>query len=124
MRPNSQGGFVVLPGVFTEWNERAHQDPEHTYVLVIEELTRANVSAVLGELLTFIEYRNEPFELPISRRSITVADNLRVIATMNPRDRSALELDDAVVRRMRVIACPPSVAQVREVLERSVDGAS
>lgn len=124
MRPNGQGGFDVVPGIFTQWNNSANNDPAHHYVLVIEELTRANVSAVLGELLTFIEHREEPFELPISRRSVTVAANMRIIATMNPRDRSALALDDAVIRRMRVILCPPSVKQVREVLEKTVQSNS
>jgi hypothetical protein len=120
MRPTPAGGFEIRSGVFTEWNEQAARDKDNTYVLLIEELSRANVPAVLGEILTFIEYRNASFETPISRRRITLATNLVILATMNPRDRSAIELDDAVLRRMRVIECPPSAAQLREMLERSI----
>jgi 5-methylcytosine-specific restriction protein B len=121
LRPTPAGGFDVQAGSFTRWNDQAHVDRDNRYVLLIEELSRANVSAVLGELLTFIEYREEPFETPVSRRQITVAPNLVVLATMNPRDRSAIELDDAVVRRMRVINCPPSRSQLRDVLAKDCD---
>jgi 5-methylcytosine-specific restriction protein B len=42
MRIASSGGVETLPGVFLEWNERALADPHNKYVLLVEELTRAN----------------------------------------------------------------------------------
>lgn len=114
--PTKDGGFFPRPGVFLHWNDQALRDPRNKYVLLIEELTRANLSSVIGELMTFIEYRDRTFETPLTRRRIKVAANLTVIATMNPQDRSALEVDDALIRRLRIIECPPSTEQLREML--------
>jgi 5-methylcytosine-specific restriction protein B len=101
------GGFALRDGLLLQVNEQAHRDPDNTYVLLIEELTRANISAVLGELLTYIEYRGRRFTIP-SGREVRLAPNLVFLTTYNPMDRSALELDDALIRRLRVISIPPS----------------
>lgn len=116
MRIDAKGAVEALPGVFTEWNERALDDPSRRYVLLIEELTRANVSAVLGELMTYIEHRQRPFLTMYSRRSLTVAKNLTLIATYNPTDRSAIDLDGALLRRLRIIDFKPSAEQLGEML--------
>lgn len=114
-RASAQGGFRIEKGLFLEWNDQALEDSTNTYVLLIEELTRANLPAVLGELMTYVEHRGRPFTSLYSRRPIKVAERLIMLATFNPRDRSALELDDAIVRRLRVIACPPDTGQLMEM---------
>lgn len=120
-RPVAGGGFEPHSGVFQDWNDQALADPENRYVLLIEELSRANLSAVLGELLTYVEYRDRTFTTPIRRRELRVAENLVFVATMNPRDRSALELDDALIRRLRIIKCLPSGDQLDEMLRNSLE---
>jgi 5-methylcytosine-specific restriction protein B len=115
-RPTPQGGFVVQPGAFLEWNDLARSDPANTYVLLIEELTRANLPSVLGELLTYVEHRERGFTTTYTRRSVKVAENLFILATYNPRDRSALDLDEAIIRRLRVIKFPPDTGQLAEML--------
>lgn len=126
LHPTIGGGFEPRPGVFLEWNDQATRDPSNRYVLLIEEFTRANISAVLGELMTFLEYRDRIFETPLTRRRIKVARNLTLLATMNPQDRSALEVDDALIRRLRIIECPPSTHQLQQMLSEApqsiVDG--
>lgn len=116
LRLSSDAGVEVVPGVFLDWNSRALADPEHSYVLLIEELTRANLASVLGELLTYIEHRDRPFLTIYSRQPISIAKNLTVIATYNPTDRSAIELDAALIRRLRVISFPPDTGQLQEML--------
>lgn len=116
MRLDTEGGFRVQPGIFLEWNQRAADDPGRRYVLLIEELTRANLSAVLGEVMTYIEYRDRPFLTIYGRRPVRIAENLTIVATYNPTDRSALELDAALMRRLRIITCPPDTGQLREML--------
>lgn len=116
MRIDDSGGVDVWPGVFLEWNETALADPDHKYVLLVEELSRANISAVLGELMTYLEYRDRPFLTIYSRRPVKVAKNLVLIATYNPVDQSAIEIDKALLRRMRVIRFPPSEEQLAEML--------
>lgn len=117
MRIDESGGVTVLPGVFLDWNDAAIDDPENRYVLLIEELTRANLAAVLGELITYLEYRGRPFTTVYSRRPVFVAKNLTIIATYNPADRSAIELDFALLRRLRIIRFPPSPEQLQEMLK-------
>lgn len=106
----------VVPGIFLEWNQRALEDPERRYVLLIEELTRANLPAVLGELMTYVEHRERPFLTVYSRKPVRMAENLTLLATYNPTDRSAIELDSALIRRLRIIRCPPDVGQLAEML--------
>lgn len=116
MRLDGGGGFHVEPGIFLDWNQRAASDPDHRYVLLIEELTRANLPAVLGEVLTYVEYRDRPFHTIYGRHPVRIAKNLTILATYNPTDRSALELDAALMRRLRIINCPPDTGQLREMM--------
>lgn len=121
MRIDSGGGVAPKPGVFLEWNQKAWDDPDHTYVLLIEELTRTDISAVLGELMTYVEDRTRRFTTVYSRREVSVAAKLLIITTFNPTDRSAIEVDAALLRRLRIIQCPPSVDQLAEMLEGVLD---
>ena len=114
-RPNSVGGFGLQHGIFLEWNYQSINDPGKTYVLLIEELTRANLPAVLGELLTYVEYRSDSFRTLYSKKLTKVSKELIILATYNPLDRSALELDNAILRRLRVITFPPDVDQLGEM---------
>lgn len=118
-RIDEHGAVTVEPGVFLEWNERANDDPKNNYVLLVEELTRANLPAVLGELLTFVEYRGRKFVSAYSRRPTWVAKNLTILATYNPTDRTAIEIDNAILRRLRIIRFPPSTEQLQEMLAGS-----
>ena len=111
------GGEVrTKEGVFLELNAAALREPDARFVLLIEELTRANLAGVLGELLTYVEHRDRSFHAMYSRASVRIAPNLIILATYNPLDRSALEMDAALLRRMRVIDFPPSGAQLAEML--------
>lgn len=117
MRIDKSGAVRVEPGIFLEWNESAANDPDRKYVLLIEELTRANVPSVIGELMTYVEYRNRPMTTIYGRQPVKLAPNLVVVATYNPTDRSAIELDAALLRRMRIVWFPPDIEQLREMLD-------
>lgn len=113
---DESSGVDVVPGVFLDWNQQALEDEGQRYVLLVEELTRANLPAVLGELLTYLEHRDRPFLTIYSRKPVFVAGNLTLLATYNPSDRSAIELDGALIRRLRIISCPPDTGQLRDML--------
>lgn len=119
LRIDDKSSVQVVPGVFLDWNEHASKDPGNRYVLLIEELTRANLPAVLGELMTYLEHRSRSFLTVYSRRPVRVASNIVLLATFNPTDRSAIELDTALLRRLRIIRCPPSTEQLEEMLKPS-----
>ncbi|WP_411838908.1 AAA family ATPase [Paracoccus sp. ME4] len=120
LRIDNTSGVSVVPGVFLDWNQRALDDPDRRYVLLIEEFTRANLSSVLGELMTYLEHRDRPFISVYSRRPIYVAKNLTIVATYNPTDRTAIEMDGALIRRLRIVRFRPSGEQLSEMLGNKV----
>jgi AAA domain (dynein-related subfamily) len=120
-RPDGSG-YTLEPMTLRVINERALRDPhERVYVLLIEEFTRADVHSVLGELLTYVEHRDRTFRLPLSQRELRIAPNLVFLATMNPRDRSALTLDDAVLRRLHQVRLQPEPAVLRELVKSNMN---
>lgn len=116
MRVESDGSIQASDGAFLAWNAMAEANPSETWVVLIDEFSRADVSAVLGEVMTFIEDRTRAFTATYSRKPVRLAPNLRVIVTYNPTDRSALEIDNALLRRLRIIDFPPDEGQLREML--------
>lgn len=77
------------------------------YVLVIDEINRANLHRVLGEMMYLLEYRDRSINLML-RDDFSLPENLYIIATMNTVDRSLTTLDMAMYRRFHVFDLWPS----------------
>jgi 5-methylcytosine-specific restriction protein B len=100
----------LTDGAFLRACEAARRDPATPYVLVIDEINRADLARVLGELLTLLEADKRDVvtvRLPSSDRELTVPGNLYIVGTMNTADRSVAHLDAAVRRRFGFVAVPP-----------------
>lgn len=97
-------------GVYTESATR--QVDIQKYVIIIDEINRANLPAVLGELIYALEYRNEPVDSPYAiddSYSFTIPENLYVIGTMNTADRSVGQIDYAIRRRFSFVHLLPQI---------------
>jgi 5-methylcytosine-specific restriction protein B len=119
--PNEEGdGFTMRPKVFLQMCIDAAADPDHIYVIVIDELSRADPGRVFGEALTYVEHSKRGLDVLLaSGQTAVVPTNLVVLATMNPLDRGVDEVDAAFERRFAKIAMEPDPAVLGEFLERS-----
>ncbi len=87
-----------------KWSELSKEDREEKgkkappYILIIDEINRANLPAVLGELIYALEYRGEPVKT-LYGDELIIPPNLYIIGTMNTADRSAGRIDYAIRRR-------------------------
>ncbi|WP_037104733.1 AAA family ATPase [Rhodococcoides fascians] len=105
-RPGNDGRLTLTDGYFLEVIEEARNRPDAEHVLVVEEINRANLAQVMGELLTLLEAdkrkASEALKLAYSKPGddlVYIPDNLYLIGTMNVADRSLAIVDFALRRR-------------------------
>jgi len=99
--------------------QRAAGAPAKRHVMVIDELNRANLPRVFGELLFLLEYRNESVRtLYRPEDAFELPSNLWFIGTMNTADRSIALVDAALRRRFHFIPFFPNHGPMKGLLER------
>jgi MoxR-like ATPase len=96
--------FISKDKLFLELVNKAVKDPDNKpYVLIIDEINRANLSSVLGELIYALEYRGQNFKSMYANKDgkfeLKIPENLFIIGTMNTADRSVGHIDYALRRR-------------------------
>lgn len=122
IRPQVLSGgltYQIEPGRFIDFCRKAEkrQDGEPC-VLVIDELNRANLSRVFGELMYLLEYRDKKIPLSIGGDEFQVPENVFIIGTMNTADRSIAMVDHALRRRFSFIHLGPEFSILQKRLER------
>lgn len=106
--------YVPKDKLFLELVDKAKNDKsKKPYVLIVDEINRANLSSVLGELIYALEYRNQTFKSMYSNKKgdhkVSIPHNLYIIGTMNTADRSVGHLDYALRRRFAFYDVLPRV---------------
>jgi len=104
--------FSVVPGRFLDFCQRA--EGKGICVLIIDEINRANLARVFGELMYLLEYRDREIPLSVDGQPFKIPENVRIIGTMNTADRSIALVDHALRRRFAFIKLQPDY----EVLKR------
>jgi 5-methylcytosine-specific restriction enzyme B len=114
--------FTLRAGPFRDFAEVAGDNPTTAYILIIDEINRANLSKVFGELYFLLEYRDESISLQYSPdKEFTLPQNLFIIGTMNTADRSIARIDTAMRRRFAFVELDPRIPPVQGLLSRWLD---
>ncbi|GAB4580456.1 MAG: hypothetical protein Fur0022_31970 [Anaerolineales bacterium] len=103
--------FSLTPGRFLDFCARA-RTRTGLCVLIIDEINRADLSRVFGELMVLLEYRDRDITLA-SGQAFSIPDNVRIIGTMNTADRSIALVDFALRRRFAFLHLPPNFDVLR-----------
>ena len=108
--------YEVENKTLAEFAEKAEGNPNGNYVLIIDEINRANLPAVLGELIYALEYRDDEsmesmYEYE-GKRNIKLPKNLYIIGTMNTADRSVGHIDYAIRRRFAFVDILPDATVI------------
>jgi len=117
-RPTEDGRFNLKDGPLKRLATQATNNPDHTFVLVIDEINRANLSKVLGELFFLLEYRDQEVTLQYSETEFSLPPNLKIIGTMNTADRSIALVDAALRRRFHFHPFFPDRPPIQGILKR------
>jgi len=110
--------------------EQATEDPDGTYVFIIDEINRGQIAKIFGELMYLLEYRGQEIELAYTKTEgdtqaperFGIPPNVLIIGTMNTADRSIALVDFALRRRFTFIPFyPDDDAHVQGMLARWLD---
>lgn len=130
--------YDFVPGPFTLMLEKAYNNPEQEFFLVIEELNRGNAPAIFGEVFQLLDRKEEGERIGESSYGITnnyvaaivyknpdhpvyIPSNLNIVATMNTSDQNVFTLDTAFQRRWRMRMIENNVEKAKHANEPILD---
>jgi 5-methylcytosine-specific restriction protein B len=115
-----QVAFRLTAGPLRELADLASSEGNRhvPHFLIIDEINRANLAKVFGELYFLLEYRNKSVRLTYSGDDFALPPNLFVIGTMNTADRSIALVDAAMRRRFAFVELSPRTEPTKGMLRR------
>jgi 5-methylcytosine-specific restriction protein B len=116
---SGEATFSLQPGPLRDLAAEARREGNSAspFVLVIDEMNRANIAKVFGELYFLLEYRDESIRLQYQpAEAFRLPRNLFIVGTMNTADRSIALVDAAIRRRFAFVEMHPDEPPVKDVL--------
>ena len=121
IRPQGGGSggltYPIVAGRFLDFCKKA-ESRHDTCVLIIDEINRANLARVFGELMYLLEYRKQKIALS-GGTTFQIPENVRLIGTMNTADRSIALVDHALRRRFAFIPLSPQYGVIEKFHEKT-----
>ncbi len=111
IRPQAAAGalrYELAAGHFRRFCAKAGQAEASPCALIIDEINRANLARVFGELMYLLEYRHRSISLAAGGAEFSIPANVYLIGTMNTADRSISLVDQAMRRRFSFIRLRPN----------------
>ncbi|MBQ0143267.1 MAG: AAA family ATPase, partial [Prevotellaceae bacterium] len=110
--------YTLKTGIFKRICDEASKTDNSgkKFIIVIDEINRADLSSVFGELMYALEYRNEPISIPNFQDKFVIPSNVYIIGTMNSIDKSLVTFDLALRRRFGFIKIMPQLQVLEEIL--------
>ncbi|WP_198306370.1 McrB family protein [Arcobacter vandammei] len=115
--------YELREGIFKKFCDTANKDENKNkkFIFIIDEINRAELSAVFGELLYALEYRGKSINLPHFKSPFTIPSNVYIIGTMNNVDKSLVTFDLALRRRFGFFKLMPKLEVIKDVLSEVID---
>lgn len=112
--------YELREGIFKRFCDTANENKNKKFIFIIDEINRAELSAVFGELLYALEYRGKSINLP-HLGEFTIPSNVYIIGTMNNVDKSLVTFDLALRRRFGFFKLMPKLEVIQDVLSGIVE---
>lgn len=115
---NSNLSYTLKEGIFKKLCDTAakEENKDKKFIIIIDEINRADLSSVFGELMYALEYRGEKVSIPNFTESFTIPKNVYLIGTMNNVDKSLVTFDLALRRRFAFIKIMPQLSVLEDIL--------
>ncbi|MDW5562583.1 MAG: AAA family ATPase [Methanomassiliicoccus sp.] len=108
--------YELVDGQFLKFCSKARKR-KGPCVLIIDEINRANLSRVFGELIYLLEYREREIPLASGGEMFSIPNNVLIIGTMNTADRSIALVDYALRRRFDFFRLEPDYGLLEKRLK-------
>lgn len=121
---NGQPSYETVNKILGEMAQQAIDNPNIEYYLIVDEINRANLATVFGELIYGLEYRGNKVGTPYKvdkDYTIELPENLYIIGTMNTADKSVGSIDYAIRRRFLFFDLLPNVNVIENETKNSID---
>lgn len=99
---NGYPSYTTANKILGEMAAYAYHNKETKFFLIVDEINRANLATVFGELIYGLEYRDKSVTTPYKvedNYGISLPHNLYIIGTVNTADKSVGSIDYAIRRR-------------------------